>query len=106
MSIHLTTIFGSPLDVEFAADDLPLLIGRGNEADLPLKDHWVSRQHCLLTLKGDRVYVRDLKSKHGTYVNRNRVDRAELHSGDCLDIGLTTFLLEKVPAGSPAGECL
>ena len=94
MNIHLRSIFGPPLDV-ILQDNLPVVIGRGAHADVAIDDRWVSRMHCLLTAVGERVFVRDLESKHGTFVNEELVDSAELLDGDRLEVGLSTILVRQ-----------
>ena len=100
MDIHLTTMFGAPLDYSLKAADLPVIIGRGDQADVIVDDRWVSRVHCELSMLEDQLVVRDLESKHGTYINENAVGRAAVHSGDRLELGLTTLLVELQHADS------
>lgn len=72
-----------------------LTIGR-EEGDIVLGgDTAASRLHAQVTLDEDgRVYVEDLGSTNGTWVNQHRVGRkVELHRGDWLQIGETTFQL-------------
>ena len=74
--------------------DLPVRLGRGPDADVQLGDRWVSREHCEIVSADDALVVRDLGSKHGTFVNGRSVLEAELHPGDELNIGLTRFVVE------------
>lgn len=62
-------------------------IGRHPAADILLDDITVSRQHAEMHRSGDRYELRDSGSLNGTYLNRRRVESAELHSGDELQIG-------------------
>lgn len=77
---------------------LPVRIGRGADADVQLGDRWVSREHCEILRAEDALLVRDLGSKHGTFVNGRSVLEAELLPGDELNIGLTRFVVEYEPA--------
>jgi hypothetical protein len=45
------------------------LIGRNENADLPLPSSWVSREHAKITHEGPDYYLTDLNSKHGTKLN-------------------------------------
>ena len=72
-----------------------LTIGR-EEGDIVLGgDTAASRLHAQISLEEDgKVYVEDLGSTNGTWVNQHRVGRkVELHRGDWLQVGETTFQL-------------
>ena len=94
MTFHLSSVFGPPLAREVTFEDLPLVIGRSDYADVKIDDRWVSRVHCLISMESGRVFVRDLESKHGTYVNEERTDQVELKAGDLLSVGLCTLAVE------------
>ena len=79
---------------EIALTEFPLRLGRGPEADVQVGDRWVSREHCEIDCVDDVLMVRDLGSKHGTFVNGRSVLEAELRPGDLLNIGITRFLVE------------
>ena len=70
----------------------PLVIGRSPDADISLCDRWVSRRHCLVEEQDGRLIVRDLGSKHGTFVNDSLVSESTLLPGDRLSVGLTTLV--------------
>lgn len=62
--------------------------GRSPKADIFLDDVTVSRRHCqFLAGENGTHVVRDSGSLNGTYVNRERVDQAELRAGDEVQIG-------------------
>ncbi len=67
------------------------VIGRNTECNIQIPLAEVSRQHCELTLKKDKVAVRDLGSSNGTYVNNKRVQQAELGAGETLTVGPVIF---------------
>jgi len=62
-------------------------IGRSPEAEVFLDDVTVSRNHALLVRRRDGLYVDDLGSLNGTYVNRHRIDSHRLADGDELQVG-------------------
>jgi len=62
-------------------------IGRDGAADILLDDVTVSRRHVEVERVGNRYVVRDVGSLNGTYVNRGRIESAELDDGDELQIG-------------------
>lgn len=61
--------------------------GRNPEALIFLDDVTVSRHHAAFTVGSNRLWVRDLGSTNGTYVNGKRVESAELTSGDEVIVG-------------------
>ncbi|HZG34477.1 MAG TPA: FHA domain-containing protein [Gaiellaceae bacterium] len=63
------------------------LIGRSPDCDVFLDDVTVSRRHAELTSSGDRFTITDLGSLNGTFVNRSRIESAELEDDDEVQIG-------------------
>lgn len=60
------------------------------ENDLSFKDQEISRKHCELTREEDLVFIRDLDSRNGTYVNGVPISsRHRLDNGDVIVIGRT-----------------
>jgi hypothetical protein len=65
------------------------VIGRALDCDVILGCGFVSRHHCEIVVESDKVLVRDLGSKHGTFVNRRRITGSrQLKSGDIINLGL------------------
>ena len=62
-------------------------IGRSPDCDIFLDDVTVSRQHAVLQRSDDGFTIEDQGSLNGTFVNRRRIERAELADGDELQIG-------------------
>jgi len=62
-------------------------IGRSPDCDIFLDDVTVSRNHAVLLDDDGRFTIEDQGSLNGTYVNRRRVESAELEDGDELQIG-------------------
>jgi pSer/pThr/pTyr-binding forkhead associated (FHA) protein len=62
-------------------------VGRAPNADFVVDAALVSRLHCRLTARSERLDVEDLSSTNGTFVNDTRVTRAQLTSGDRLRVG-------------------
>src|SRR5258707_1081719 len=61
--------------------------GRHPDSDIFLDDVTVSRRHAEFYRQGARFTVRDVGSLNGTYVNRERIEEAELIGGDEVQIG-------------------
>ena len=64
-----------------------MAIGRSPDAYIFLDDVTVSRNHALLVRRRDGLYIDDLGSLNGTYVNRRRIESHKLSDGDELQIG-------------------
>ncbi len=64
-----------------------MTIGRSPEAEVFLDDVTVSRNHALLVRRRDGLYIDDLGSLNGTYVNRRRFESHRLQNGDELQVG-------------------
>ncbi len=77
-----------------------LVVGRKPECTIRVPVSSVSREHCEVVIAGDKLMVRDLGSSNGTYVNRERVQEAELNPGDVLAVGPAVFVV--VIDGQPA----
>jgi pSer/pThr/pTyr-binding forkhead associated (FHA) protein len=74
-----------------------MTIGRSPDAEVFLDDVTVSRNHALLVLRRDGLYIDDLGSLNGTYVNRRRIESHRLQNGDELQVGKykLTYLEER-----------
>jgi EAL domain-containing protein (putative c-di-GMP-specific phosphodiesterase class I) len=73
-------------------DTYPFLIGRDNACNLTISSKNVSRRHAAIQQKADHLYLNDLHSVNGTFVNQLRlVEPAALRRGDVLRFGNTEF---------------
>lgn len=72
-----------------------LLIGRGSECHITFDSQTISRQHARVFAADGVVYLEDMESQNGTFVNGNRIDMANrLHSGDVIAMGDIQFKLK------------
>ncbi len=65
----------------------PFTVGRKVDKDLVIADPRVSRDHAQIVQEGMDFYLQDLGSKHGTFINGERVQRQKLERGDRLEFG-------------------
>ncbi len=72
-------------------------VGRSSTSDVVLKsDDYASGRHAQLTRHGGLLYVEDLGSTNGTFVNgRKTVGATPVRNGDNVRIGSTTFRYEE-----------
>ena len=75
----------------------PFEMGRGRELDLVLRDPEVSRRHARFESQDGIVYVSDLHSSNGTFLNGRRVTEAiEVRPGDAIDAGTTRIVVKSI----------
>jgi len=65
----------------------PFSVGRKVDKDLVIADPRVSRDHAQISQDGQDFFIEDLGSKHGTFVNGERIQRQKLERGDRLEFG-------------------
>ncbi|GEM_PF-3203572 len=86
------------------------LIGRAARCHLrPVRED-VSREHCAVLRRGERVFLRDLASRNGTILNRRKLVQGEtpVTDGDEFDVGPLRFRVavtpQAIPASAPPAE--
>ncbi|MCV6614703.1 MAG: FHA domain-containing protein [Cellvibrionaceae bacterium] len=67
------------------------LVGRSNECDMVLAAAHLSRQHARLFIEQGALYVRDLDSSNGTFLNGVRVKESRVRRGDELAFDSLSF---------------
>ena len=92
MNVKLKVLHGARAGKEFGIPTPECLVGRSQDCHLQPKSEAISRHHCVVYVRDGRVFVRDLKSRNGTFVNGQRVDNdCEVQNGDTLEIGPLAF---------------
>lgn len=82
------TIISGPTTGRAYAIEGDTTIGRGRDCALRIDDAGASREHARVTVTADHRYVlEDLGSLNGTFVDGQRIQRAELQSGDRINVG-------------------
>jgi two-component system, cell cycle response regulator len=84
----LVELQGTHPGAVFRIDAPGALIGRSRQAEVPLTDTTVSFEHARLVIESGAVFVEDLASRNGTFVNEHRLgERTLLVDGDYLGVG-------------------
>jgi len=95
---RLVMILGPAIGASFPLLDKRVVIGRGEDCDLPVNDTSVSRVHAEIhTIEGGKYEVTDRDSSNGVRVNGVELKRAILDAGDVIELG--DVQLKFVPAG-------
>lgn len=78
-------------------------IGRGKDSNMyekylsVPKDGRVSKIHCAIVSRGDRLYLKDEESRNGTYLNGTRIERPEMiQRDDIIGLGETRLEIQRV----------
>jgi two-component system cell cycle response regulator len=96
----LILIRGSLQGKKFSLAGAPkYLLGRDKSVEIQIEDANVSRQHAQISREGDKMYIQDLGSRNGTFVNDENIgtDRRLLEKEDMIKLGGT--ILKYLPAG-------
>ena len=86
-------------------------IGRSQDGNMYEKflpvigDGRVSKLHCAIIRRGDKLYLKDEGSRNGTYLNGVRIDRpVVIQRDDIIGIGETRLEVQKILRESPAPQ--
>src|SRR5471030_582991 len=81
------------------AADKQILVGRSSDLDMVLVEDMVSRKHARIAMQTDQIWIEDLGSTNGTFVNGEKIKRARLKEGDRVLIG--TSILKLIAGDAP-----
>lgn len=79
------------------------VIGRDPSCDICLMLDYLSRKHISLEPLNGKLFIEDLNSSNGTFVNGERVQKAELKAGDKIKLDVLTFEV-RGPSGQSATD--
>src|SRR5271165_1165975 len=82
--------------------DKQILIGRSSDLDMVLVEDMVSRKHARIQTQGEQIWIEDLGSTNGTFVNGEKIKRARLKEGDRVLIG--TSILKVISSDASAAK--
>jgi len=75
-------------------------IGRVEDNTFQIADPSVSSHHCEVHLRGTDIFIRDLNSTNGSYINGNKIEEAQLKPGELLRLGQVELKLEAAGAAA------
>lgn len=111
MKVSLVVVQGKPEGMTIPVKGPRFAIGRDPKCNLRPNNDLVSKVHCVFEVSGDKLFLSDLDSTNGTFVNGDRLKgKTELHDGDLIKVGalvLSTKMeietaVANVPAAAPA----
>ena len=93
-SNRLVVIEPSGTRREVPVASFPFRIGRQAENELSLRDSRISRQQAQIVQANGALVLEDMGSRHGTFVNGQKIERHELRPNDTIEFGMAdTFRL-------------
>jgi len=88
----------------------PFTIGRKQDNDLSLEDLAVSAHHARIVKVQEVLFLEDLNSTNGTFVNEQKIDRRQLQDADSIRLGAHRLIFRERQAAvaepGPTGEML
>ena len=83
---------------------MPFRIGRSSDNTLTLREKSVSRAHATIQLESGGLFLTDLNSTQGTFVNGVQVKRQRIKAGDVISFGTVQWKVEESTTGRSVSE--
>ncbi|HSN86168.1 MAG TPA: sigma 54-interacting transcriptional regulator, partial [Thermoanaerobaculia bacterium] len=106
MSLRLIAVTGPLAGTTRELVSEAVTLGRDRSNTLHLRDLIASRHHCVIEPAGEGFRLRDLDSRHGTFVNGVPVRERDLEPGDQISLGESLFLFQEEGAEDGLAESL
>jgi len=90
----------NPLEIHLERDNLQqvitvegdsITVGRGQDCEIRIDDPLASRHHCRLERLGNEVFLVDLDSRNGTWIEGDQIERLPISASDVIRVGSTTL---------------
>ena len=92
MQVSLVVVQGKPEGMEIPLRTVRLFIGRDSQCHVRPRNELVSKMHCEISQRENSVFLRDLQSMNGTFLNDQRVSgEVEVRDGDLLRLATLVF---------------
>jgi pSer/pThr/pTyr-binding forkhead associated (FHA) protein len=83
---------------DFGINTFPAVVGRGEGCEVSIPVGFVSRRHCRFIRNGQELFVQDLESLNGTYVNGRPAQLpTAIRNGDEVRFGPLRFRVAIIP---------
>ncbi|MEN3043704.1 MAG: GGDEF domain-containing protein [Candidatus Hydrothermales bacterium] len=92
-NLNLVVKKGNEILRVFTIKKIEILVGRSPENDLVLDDNLVSRRHFKIFIEDDDLFIEDMGSKNGTFLNGHRIKKEKLNIGDEISVGIYNIIL-------------
>lgn len=94
MNIYVTVVDSKRKKQTFPLREKPIIVGRSKKAHVVIQDEMTSSQHLAIYLKEGAVYVKDLDSKNGIFLNGIKVLKQRMYIEDKVKLGDTMLYFE------------
>jgi diguanylate cyclase (GGDEF)-like protein len=84
---YLVVLFPTEMHQRFALSEKHLILGRSKEADITIPDELISREHCEIWCQNGQIWIKDLASTNGTFVDGGQITLMELGPDNRLQLG-------------------
>ena len=102
MSVQLVVAAGSRAGQIIPIPGNRFVIGRADDCNLKPRSELISRYHCEIFLEDGEVFVRDMGSKNGVFLNESQITETRgLKNGDKLTVGPLEFFLNIITETKP-----
>ena len=95
LNFRLDVLVDGKIIDQFTSQKLPLLLGRSENMDLVLDFNGISRKHATLAQLSGEIYIEDMASTNGTWVNDKKIDRVMLREGDQIKLGDAVLIFRR-----------
>ncbi len=92
----LTIVGGPNTGTNFVLKEGENVLGRGSSNEVYLPSSRVSKNHCVVTVKGRTLELRDLGSANGTFINGVKARQKVIQAGDRISVGPFIFEVTRV----------
>lgn len=81
-----------------------IIIGRSSDLDMVLVEDMVSRRHAKISTTDSEIFISDMGSTNGTFVNGEKVSRSRIQEGDRILVGTSIIKMVAVDPSTPAHQ--